>query len=238
MRVPIGRNERDWQSCGLDGTVAAALGLADNERSGSVIQHPLPPAGPGAERREEVPVPTYETLFITQPNLAEEEESSTLQTMSQVVTEGGGSLTVAERMGRRRLAYPIKEFDEGVYIRLLYDSSGDVPKELERRIRLSEHVLRSLTVRLDEDWAAHAKEQAVRDAHRRAEAEAAAAAAAELEAERAAEEAEMSVEDSETAEPAEAVESGGGWSAEEPVTQEDEPASDVELEDDAEEDKS
>jgi small subunit ribosomal protein S6 len=218
-----------------------------------MIQHPLLPAGPGAERREEVPVPTYETLFITPPNLVEEDESSTIKTMSQVVTDGGGSITVAERMGRRRLAYPIREFDEGVYVRLLYDSGGDVPKELERRIRLSENVLRGLTVRLEEDWATHAKEQAVRDAQRRAEAEAAAAAAAEAEAEKAAieaakaaAEAEKPEEPAETAEPAEGAESADGEAAVEqtieaagePVAQADEPASEVEQQGDEEEDKS
>jgi small subunit ribosomal protein S6 len=192
-------------------------------------------------------VPTYETLFITPPNLVPEDESTTIETMSQIVTEGGGSITVAERMGRRRLAYPIREFDEGVYVRLLYDSGVDVPKELERRIRLADNVLRGLTVRLDEDWAKHAKEQAVRDAQRRAEAEAAAAAAAEAEAEKAAAEAEKAEEPTEKAEEP-AAEAGGSEgeppeenkteAAEEPAAQADEPASDAEQESGAEEDKS
>ena len=84
-----------------------------------------------------------------------------------------------ERMGRRRLAYPIRKFDDGVYVRFLYDSDAAVPKELERRIRLSDVVLRSLTVRLEEDWAVASKEQAKRDAERRIEAAAEAARQAE-----------------------------------------------------------
>jgi small subunit ribosomal protein S6 len=203
-----------------------------------MIQHPSPPAGPGAERREEVPMPTYETLFITTPNLVPEDENTTIETMSQVVTDGGGSITVAERMGCRRLAYPIREFDEGVYVRLLYDSTGEVPKELERRIRLSDNVLRGLTVRLDEDWAKHAKEQAVRDAQRRAEAEAAAAAAA-AEAEKAAAEA---AEAGKPAEPAEAeasseaelVEEKASAAVIEPAAEAEEPASDAEQDGDEE----
>src|SRR5262245_62957708 len=78
-----------------------------------------------------------------------------------------------DRMGRRRLAYAIGKFDDGVYTRFLYDSLPAVPKELERRIRISDKVLRYLTVRLEPDWAVAAKEQAVRDAQARAEAEAA-----------------------------------------------------------------
>jgi small subunit ribosomal protein S6 len=131
-------------------------------------------------------VPTYETIFIATPGLTVEDESAAISAMSQVITDGGGEITVADRMGRRRLAYPIKKFDEGIYVRLLYDSGADVPKELERRIRLSDNILRGLTVRLTLEWAEHAKEQAVRDAQRRAEAEAAEAAAAKAAAEAAA----------------------------------------------------
>lgn len=129
---------------------------------------------------------TYETLFITTPTLTEDEERSTVETLAQIVTEGGGSFTTNERMGRRRLAYPIEKHTDGVYIRFLYDAEAAVPKELERRIRLSDRILRALTVRLETKRAVAAKEQAVRDIQARAEAaererleqEAAAAAAA------------------------------------------------------------
>lgn len=116
-------------------------------------------------------MPTYETLFITPPNLGEDEENVTVETLAQVVTEGGGSMIANDRMGRRRLGYPIRKFDDGVYVRFLYDSESDVPKELERRIRLSDRVLRSMTVRLGMEWAVAAKEEAVREAQRRADAE-------------------------------------------------------------------
>ena len=113
---------------------------------------------------------TYETIFITPPTLTDEEEQALVATMAQVVTDGGGEFTVKERMGRRRLAYPIRKHDEGVYTRFLYDTVPDVTKELERRIRLSDNVIRSLTVRLEEDWAAAAKVEAVEEAERRARA--------------------------------------------------------------------
>lgn len=122
---------------------------------------------------------TYETIFITAPTLTEEEERALIAGFAQVVGEGGGTMTANERLGRRRLAYPIGKFDDGVYTRFLYDSEAAVPKELERRIRISDKVVRYLTVRLEPDWAADAKVQAVRDAQARAEAEAARAAAPE-----------------------------------------------------------
>ena len=145
---------------------------------------------------------TYETLFITSPNLTEDDEHATVEAMAGIVSDGGGEMIANDRMGRRRLAYPIRKFEDGVYTRFLYDSTSEVPKELERRIRLSDKVLRSLTVRLEEDWAVAAKEEAVRDAERRARAEveraaeaAAAEAAAAEEAVKAAEEAAKAAEE-------------------------------------------
>jgi small subunit ribosomal protein S6 len=112
---------------------------------------------------------TYETIFITTPNLSEDEEKSTVEALQTVITDRGGEVFITERMGRRRLGYPIRKFDDGVYTRFLYDSDTDVPKELERRMRLSDRVLRALTVRMEREWAADSKEQAVRIIERIAE---------------------------------------------------------------------
>ena len=129
---------------------------------------------------------TYETVFITVPSLTDQEESDLVGSLAQVVLDDGGSIVANDRMGRRRLGYPIRKFDDGVYTRFLYDAEKEVPKELERRIRLSDNVLRCLTVVLEKDWAVAAKQQAERDAQRRIEAAAEAERQA-AEAERAAE---------------------------------------------------
>jgi small subunit ribosomal protein S6 len=113
---------------------------------------------------------TYETLFITPPTLSEDEERETVETFATVVTQAGGAFAANERLGRRRLAFPIAKHSDGVYVRFLYDSAVEVPKELERRLRLSDRILRSLTIRLEPNQAVAAKEQAVRDAAARAEA--------------------------------------------------------------------
>ena len=127
-------------------------------------------------------VPTYETLFITLPNLTEEEERATVAALAQVVNEGGGEFAANERMGRRRLAYAIQSCEDGVYSRFLYDSPPSVPKELDRRLRISEKVLRHMTICMEPDWAVASKEQAVRDAAARLEAEASRAAGLDAEA--------------------------------------------------------
>ena len=119
---------------------------------------------------------TYETVFITLPTLTDEEERAVVDTFTAVVSDGGGVFAANDRMGRRRLAYPIKKFEDGVYTRFLYDSSANVPKELDRRLRISDRVIRHMTISMELDWAVASKEQAVRDAQARAEAEAARAA--------------------------------------------------------------
>ena len=116
---------------------------------------------------------TYETLFITNPTLSDDEEKAAVDTLAQVVSDHGGTFAVRERLGRRRLAYPIKKFEDGVYTRFLYDSEPEVPKELDRRLRINDKVIRHMTVYMDPEWAQASKEQAIRDAAARAEAEAA-----------------------------------------------------------------
>jgi small subunit ribosomal protein S6 len=145
--------------------------------SPQAARHPSPPARPEAIRREEVLViRTYETVFITDPTLTDDEEKSVVDAFTSVVTDGGGVFAANDRMGRRRLAYPIKKFEDGVYTRFLYDSEGSVPKELDRRLRISDKVIRHMTISMELDWANASKEQAVRDAKAREEAEAARAA--------------------------------------------------------------
>lgn len=121
-------------------------------------------------------MPTYETIFITLPTLSEDEEKTVVGPLAQLIADRG-TMAANERIGRRRLAYPIKKFEDGVYTRFLYDADPSLPKELERRLRISDKVIRQLTVRLEEDWAVASKEQAIRDAQAREEAEAARAAA-------------------------------------------------------------
>lgn len=116
---------------------------------------------------------TYETLFITLPTLTEDEERAMVEGLAQIVADAGGVFAVKERMGRRRLAYPIQKHEDGVYTRFLYDSEPSVPKELDRRLRINDKVIRHMTVYMEPDWAVASKEQAIRDAQARADAEAA-----------------------------------------------------------------
>jgi small subunit ribosomal protein S6 len=118
---------------------------------------------PGANRREEVQaLKTYETIIITKPDLPESDEKTLIDGMVSIIAEREGSLHINDRLGRRRLAYPIKKIEDGVYTRLLYDSGSDAPQEVERRLRLSDKVLRVMTVALEKVWAEDSKKEAIR----------------------------------------------------------------------------
>jgi small subunit ribosomal protein S6 len=120
----------------------------------------------------------YETGFLIAPNLSEEETESLIGQMADIVSQRKGRMVKQEKWGKRKLAYPIKRFNEASYVFFTYESGADVPQELGRRFRNLETVLRHLTLVKDQRENVRNKKKARRAASR-AEAQAAAAAAAE-----------------------------------------------------------
>jgi small subunit ribosomal protein S6 len=93
----------------------------------------------------------YEVMFIVEPKTAEDEIARLNETLLQVITDQGGTVTKQENMGRRQLAYPIGRQTEGYYVLFEIDGSGREIAELERRMRVNDQVIRYITVRVDED---------------------------------------------------------------------------------------
>lgn len=93
----------------------------------------------------------YEVLFIIAPNVEEGDIETLVTQLSDVITNQGGRIAKAERMGRRRLAYPIGKFTEGHYVVLTVEGSGAEIAEVERRMRVNDAIIRYLTIRIDED---------------------------------------------------------------------------------------
>jgi len=91
----------------------------------------------------------YETGFVLSPNLSEEETTQFLQQMAEIVAQKKGRMVKQDIWGKRRLAFPIKRFQEGLYVFFTYDGGGDVSAELERRFKQSDHVIRFMTVLKD-----------------------------------------------------------------------------------------
>ena len=93
---------------------------------------------------------TYEVAFITAPNTAEDELSKLNSQIEQIITDRGGKVTKVDNWGRRKLAYRIGKFDEGLYTFVYMEGTGKEIAEVERRLRVTDFVIRHLTVRTDE----------------------------------------------------------------------------------------
>lgn len=91
----------------------------------------------------------YEMMYVLRPDLSEEQTSAAIAKYNDLLTELGSSNIQADVWGRRRLAYPIKKFQDGIYVLLRYEAEGQQVAPLERSMRLSEDVIRYLTIKLD-----------------------------------------------------------------------------------------
>jgi len=118
----------------------------------------------------------YEVMFIVRPDMEDEEVEQLITNFSSTVTTGGGEVKSVEKLGRRKLAYVVRKFADGNYILLTIAASGPVVLELERRLRVTEPVIKFITVRMDEEEKRLAKIKALRGTRRKASAEPAPAA--------------------------------------------------------------
>lgn len=93
----------------------------------------------------------YEMIFIVRPDIEEEELGKLVTQMEGVVAGAGGKIEKVDRMGRRRLAYRIGRFQDGHFILFIFEGTGDTVKELERRLGVTDSVIKFLAVRMDEE---------------------------------------------------------------------------------------
>ncbi|HEX7154317.1 MAG TPA: 30S ribosomal protein S6 [Thermoanaerobaculia bacterium] len=93
---------------------------------------------------------TYEVLFILSPQVTEEEATTLIQDFKGIAEKQGATLKSEDAWGRRRLAYPIHKFNEGIYHLFVFESAGAL-SELDRRMKNVDRVLRHVIVRTDED---------------------------------------------------------------------------------------
>jgi small subunit ribosomal protein S6 len=113
---------------------------------------------------------TYELMFIVRPDMAEEDLDKLISTLETAVSSTGGIVKSVERMGKRRLAYTVRRFHDGVYVLLTVEGGGGLIHELERRLRVTEPVIKFISVRIDEEQKRLDKIKAIRDARKKASA--------------------------------------------------------------------
>lgn len=107
----------------------------------------------------------YEILFIADPNLGEPEVDTLASHVQGYVEKEGGKIQKIEKWGKKRLAYPVRRQREGYYVLLTIEGGAPLVKEVERRIRVTDGVIRFITVRVDEEL----RKAEGRKAHRAAE---------------------------------------------------------------------
>jgi len=105
---------------------------------------------------------TYELMFIVRPDMPEEEVDKLISHLEANVTSSGGTVKNTEKMGKRRLAYTVRSFGEGLYVLLTLEGTGGMIHEIERRLRVTEPVIKFITVRVDEEQKRVAKIKAIR----------------------------------------------------------------------------
>ena len=93
--------------------------------------------------------PYYETMYILRPDIPEEEVDNHLKKYSEILEKSGTEVLDSQMRGKRRLAYPIAKHKEGIYVQLSHAGDGQQIAILEKAMRLSEDVIRYLTVKQD-----------------------------------------------------------------------------------------
>lgn len=93
----------------------------------------------------------YEELFIVRPDATEEEIDAYVEQLRQVITSAGGAVDKVDKWGVRKLAYRVQKRTEGYYVLIQFSTnSNESVKEIERRMRVTDIVMKFLTVRIDE----------------------------------------------------------------------------------------
>src|SRR5271168_318938 len=117
----------------------------------------------------------YELMFIVRPDMVDEELNKLISTLESSVASGNGTAK-SEVWGKRRLAYRVGKFNDGIFVLMLIEATGAVVHEVERRLRVTEPVIKFLTVRTDEELKRLDKIKKLRDAKKKVSAQPAAVA--------------------------------------------------------------
>ena len=93
---------------------------------------------------------SYETLFVVDASIGEDDVKATVEKFTALINENG-SIDSIDEWGKRKLAYPINDKNEGYYVLVYFKSEGSFTSELERLFGINENILRSIVIRQIED---------------------------------------------------------------------------------------
>ena len=91
----------------------------------------------------------YELIYVLKPNLEEEAKTIVLDKIKGII-ESSGEVVKVDTWGTRKLAYPIEKITEGYYVLINFKSTTEVPKEIDRNLKIMDNAIRHMIVKLDE----------------------------------------------------------------------------------------
>lgn len=92
----------------------------------------------------------YECIYVIRPSVEEEGIKTLVEKFSNLIVNEGGQVDNLDEWGKRRLAYPIDDLKEGYYVMMNFSAPSTVPQELERVFKITDDILRYLTIREDD----------------------------------------------------------------------------------------
>lgn len=92
----------------------------------------------------------YELIYVLKPNLDDEAKAVVADKLESVITAASGEIQKIDVWGNKRLAYEIQKLNEGFYVLVKFSASVDVPKELDRNLKINENVIRHMIVNIDD----------------------------------------------------------------------------------------
>lgn len=111
----------------------------------------IPALGSRTDHKEVKPMRKYEITYIIRPNVDDEQKKAVNERFANILTSNGAEIIESKEWGKRRLAYEINEYREGIYHIVTLTSGSEAINEFDRLAKISEDIVRHMTVRLDED---------------------------------------------------------------------------------------
>ena len=106
----------------------------------------------------------YEELFVIKPDTPVEEVDAYVNQVTELITNGKGTIEKTDKWGIRKLAYRLDKYTEGIYVLIQFSAPSELVHEVERRMRVTDMVIKFITVRIDEKLKKIAKRKKKRDA--------------------------------------------------------------------------
>lgn len=91
----------------------------------------------------------YELMYILEPEMTAEEQTAVVDRYSELITSMEGNVETTDRWEKKRLAYPIKDINEGYYVVVIFNGSNELINEIDRQMGINESILRHMIIRQD-----------------------------------------------------------------------------------------